>query len=111
MSAFDDFSDGCFADAINIFGTEEFTISSVPSRTFCGVLNEFASEKEIDIAGIAGIYIATLICELGQFTSIAGPLERAFDGASVIIDGKKFKIHRTAIDGISLTLGLQHPNK
>lgn len=111
MSAFDDFSDGCFADAISIFGTERFTISSVTGRTFCGVLNEYASEKEIDLAGIAGIYVATLVCELGQFTAISGSLERKFDGATVVIDGKTFKVHRTAIDGISLTLGLQHPNR
>ena len=98
MSAFDEFSDGSIADAFDIFGTETFTLSGV-TGSFCGVLNEFASEKEIDLGGITGTYTATLVCQLEQFDDIDGKLERRFDGMTA------------TVDGISITLGLQHPNK
>lgn len=111
MSGFDDFCEGCFADAAAIIGTASVTISGIPGRTIYGVLNEFASEKELDIGGIQGTYIATLVCELDQFDDITGKLERRFDGMTATVDGRVFKINRTAIDEISLTLGLQHPNR
>jgi hypothetical protein len=111
MSAFDDFSEGCMADAFDIIGTETFTLSGIAGRTYSGVLNEFASEKEINLGGISGVYIATLVCQLDQFDDIDGKLERRFDGMSVTVNGRTFKVSRTALDKISITLGLQHPNR
>lgn len=111
MSAFDEFNDGSMADAFDIIGTETFTLSGVAGRTFEGVLNEFASEKEIDLGGIAGIYTATIVCRIDQFDDLTGKLERRFDGMEATIEGRKFRVGRTAIDEVSVTLGLQHPNR
>jgi len=111
MSAFDEFNDGSMADAFDIIGTERFTLSGVAGRTFEGVLNEFASEKEIDLGGITGVYTATIVCRIDQFDDLTGKLERRFDGMEATIEGRKFRVGRTAIDEVSVTLGLQHPNR
>lgn len=108
MSLFTDHAAGCMAAASDIIGGEEFTVSGY-TGTFQGILNEFASEKEIEIGGIIGTYSATLVCELEQFDDCAGPLERRFDGRLVTVGGRTFKITRAALDDISLTFGLAHP--
>lgn len=111
MSAFDDFNDTSFADAADIIGTEDFTIGGF-SETFAGILNEFSAEKTIDIGGLVGTYLAILVCEPDQLTSvITGSIERALDGKVVTILGRSFKITRAALDESTITLGLSNPAK
>ena len=108
-SEFDDFCSESMADVGDIVGREEFTIVEL-AGPFSGILNEFGSVKEINIGGIVGEYTATVLCELDQFDEIDGPLERILDGRMVTLAGRKFKITRAFVDGISITLGLANPN-
>lgn len=109
MSAFDDFNAESFADAGEIIGMESFTITNI-TGSFEGILNEFGSVKSLEIGGIVGEYVATVVCYPDQFSELSGPLERTLDGRRLVIAGRDFKITRVFLDECAVTLGLTNPS-
>jgi hypothetical protein len=105
VSLFDEFSSSAFSQAGSIIGVESFTLTGIDDE-FTGILNEYESNKQLDVGGIMAEYTATITCELDQFDDLDGPLERWIDGRVVNIAGRRFKVVTTRLDTVSLTIML-----
>lgn len=98
-------------DAFAIIGGIAFTISGIDGE-FSGVLNEYTSQRELDIGGLIGTYTATLVAKRREIAAeVTGQIEKVLTGRKVTIEGRVFKIANVGHDSISVTLTLENEMK
>lgn len=104
MSQLDDLIAEGLSIAGGVMGEQQF---SIDTRPYCGILNEFEGEQEIELDGVLASYNATLVCEKPQFRQLAAPLTKTLRHKIVVIDSMRYKAKRVVVDSVSVTLGLE----
>lgn len=107
-SEFDSFMAAGLDDMLDTTGGKDFIIAGTTYKK-AGILNEFTSAKELEIAGFMGKYDGTVMAKRSIFTEATNAkLERNLDGEQLTMEGRVFRIKSVSIDETSVTMGLTH---